>query len=163
MDTTIDALKNLYVALGGEAAAVADLVIIPDLINAIAGLASVADVAVLPETQDKTFWGTDVSAMQGTDIAIKGNTISGTLKYVASGQLVTDWNTHHFIALKFVDPNNADDIKVGLKNLVSLDEDMNAVLAIESNEQKIKVQSTVNGKIKTQIYDLSGLTLAEQQ
>ena len=121
------------------------------------------DVAVLPESQDKTFWGTDVSAMQGTDISIKGNTISGTLKYVASGALVSDWGTHHFIALKFVDPNNASDIKVGLKNLVSLDEDMNAVLAIESNEQKIKVQSTVGGKIKTQVFDLSGLTLAEQQ
>ncbi len=38
MDNTITALKNLYVALGGTAADVADLVIIPDLINAIAQL-----------------------------------------------------------------------------------------------------------------------------
>lgn len=36
MDNTIDALRNLYVALGGDAEDVADLVIIPDLINAIA-------------------------------------------------------------------------------------------------------------------------------
>lgn len=36
MDTTIDALKALYVALGGTASDVADLVIIPDMINAIA-------------------------------------------------------------------------------------------------------------------------------
>ena len=36
MDNTIDALKNLYAALGGTAADVADKVIIPDLINAIA-------------------------------------------------------------------------------------------------------------------------------
>lgn len=36
MDTTVDALKNLYVALGGTAEDVADLVIIPDVINAIA-------------------------------------------------------------------------------------------------------------------------------
>lgn len=36
MDNTIDALHNLYVALGGDAEDVADLVIIPDLINAIA-------------------------------------------------------------------------------------------------------------------------------
>ena len=36
MDTTIIALKNLYVALGGSAEDVADLVIIPDMINAIA-------------------------------------------------------------------------------------------------------------------------------
>lgn len=36
MDNTLDALRALYVALGGQAADVADLVIIPDLINAIA-------------------------------------------------------------------------------------------------------------------------------
>lgn len=36
MDTTVDALKNLYVALGGNADDVADIVIIPDMINAIA-------------------------------------------------------------------------------------------------------------------------------
>lgn len=35
MDRTVDALKALYVALGGTAADVADLVIIPDVINAI--------------------------------------------------------------------------------------------------------------------------------
>lgn len=38
MDNTIDALKNLYVALGGTAENVADIVIIPDMINAIAAL-----------------------------------------------------------------------------------------------------------------------------
>lgn len=41
MDTTVIALRNLYVALGGTAADVADLVIIPDLINAIATQAAV--------------------------------------------------------------------------------------------------------------------------
>lgn len=38
--TTVDALKRLYVALGGSAEDVADLVIIPDVINAIADLKS---------------------------------------------------------------------------------------------------------------------------
>ena len=36
MDNTLDALRALYVALGGSADDVANLVIIPDLINAIA-------------------------------------------------------------------------------------------------------------------------------
>ena len=36
MDNTLDALRNLYVALGGTASDVTNLVIIPDLINAIA-------------------------------------------------------------------------------------------------------------------------------
>ena len=162
MDNTIVALRNLYVALGGTASVVENLVIIPDLINAIAELIGISDVSVLPEDQSKTFWGTNVSDMQGTDIAVQNRSITGTLKYVQSGALVTDWKTHHFIALKFADPNGADDIKVGLENLVSLDEDMNAVLAVKSNTQTVKVQSTINGKTKTQIYDLSGLTLADE-
>lgn len=36
MDNTLDALRNLYVALGGDADDVENLVIIPDLLNAIA-------------------------------------------------------------------------------------------------------------------------------
>lgn len=36
MDNTLDALRNLYIALSGDIEDVVDLVIIPDLINAIA-------------------------------------------------------------------------------------------------------------------------------
>lgn len=36
MDNTITALQNLYVALGGTAADVANITYIPDMINAIA-------------------------------------------------------------------------------------------------------------------------------
>ena len=42
MDTTIIALQNLYVALGGDADDVANIVIIPDMINAIATQAAAA-------------------------------------------------------------------------------------------------------------------------
>lgn len=48
MDNTLDALRNLYIALGGDAEDVADLVIIPDLINAIATQAATATGAELP-------------------------------------------------------------------------------------------------------------------
>lgn len=48
MDTTIDALKALYVALGGTAADVADIVIIPDMINAITALITSGATAELP-------------------------------------------------------------------------------------------------------------------
>ena len=48
MDNTLDALRNLYVALGGSADDVANLVIIPDLINAIATQAATATGAELP-------------------------------------------------------------------------------------------------------------------
>lgn len=40
MDTTVDALKNLYVALGGDADDVAGVTLIPDMINAIATVAA---------------------------------------------------------------------------------------------------------------------------
>ena len=56
MDNTLDALRNLYVALGGTASDVADLVIIPDLINAIATQAATVATAAttneLPATSD---------------------------------------------------------------------------------------------------------------
>ena len=48
MDNTIVALRNLYVALGGTASNVADLTIIPDLINAIAALITSGATAELP-------------------------------------------------------------------------------------------------------------------
>lgn len=52
MDNTLDALRNLYVALGGQAADVANLVIIPDLLNAIAtqaaAVVTAANAAELP-------------------------------------------------------------------------------------------------------------------
>lgn len=50
MNTTVDALKALYVALGGQADDVADIVIIPDMINAIATVAgTVATAATTAE------------------------------------------------------------------------------------------------------------------
>ena len=48
MDNTLDALRNLYVALGGDADDVVNLVIIPDLINAIAALVTSGATAELP-------------------------------------------------------------------------------------------------------------------
>lgn len=45
MDTTVVALRKLYVALGGSADDVANLVIIPDLINAIATQAATVTAA----------------------------------------------------------------------------------------------------------------------
>ena len=45
MDNTIDALKKLYVALGGSADDVVNIVIIPDMINAIATQAAVVVAA----------------------------------------------------------------------------------------------------------------------
>ena len=48
MDNTIDALRAHYVALGGSADDVANLVIIPDLINAIAAYIASGATKELP-------------------------------------------------------------------------------------------------------------------
>lgn len=52
MDNTITALQNLYVALGGTAADVAGINLIPDMINAIAALIESGATAELPEVSN---------------------------------------------------------------------------------------------------------------
>ena len=48
MNQTVDALKALYVALGGNAADVANITLIPDMVNAIAALVQSGGTAELP-------------------------------------------------------------------------------------------------------------------
>lgn len=176
---TIEALKSLYKALGGaltdvyesiaDGAPVADYVTIPDVIAAAAGFIGIKDTTVQPEKSTATLFGTKVSAMQ-TNVNVADGAITGTLKFIAGGiapgTLSGDGN---FLALKFVDNNKADSIKVGLvpsatgMDLVELDEDMNGVFKVAGEiggvEQVLKVVTTVDGVSKTQTFDLSGLTL----
>lgn len=48
MDTTVTALKALYTALGGSADTVANITLIPDMINAIAAHVAAGGAAELP-------------------------------------------------------------------------------------------------------------------
>ncbi len=48
MNLTVDALKELYIALGGNAMNVADITLIPDMIKAIAAHISGGGAAELP-------------------------------------------------------------------------------------------------------------------
>jgi hypothetical protein len=173
MTTTIEALKNLYVAHGGQLEDVADLNTTPDLINALAGYVGIKDTGVQAEKGTVTLFGTKVSNMQ-TNVQVADNAITGTLKFIQgglaqSGPLAGDGN---FLALKFIDNNEADSIKVGLvpsasgMDLVELDSDMNGVFKVSGEvggvAQVFKVVTEVNGMIKTQIFDLSGLLLEEE-
>lgn len=170
--TTVNALQNLYVALGGSQSDVSDLVTIPDMVNAIAGYVGVKDTGVQAEKGTATLFDTKVSNMQ-TGVNVADGAITGTLKFIQgglspAGPLAGDGN---FLALKFVDNNNAESIKVGLvpsasgMDLVELvgDPDMNGVFKISGEvggvQQVFKVVTTVNGVSKTQTFDLSGLVL----
>ena len=48
MDTTVNALKKLYVAVGGDADDVADISRIPDMIDALSVVLPIAIESVLP-------------------------------------------------------------------------------------------------------------------
>lgn len=178
--TTVESLKKLYVAQGGSLDDICDAVsptvpvgqysLIPDVIVALAGYTGIKDTGVQPEKGTAELFGTKVSAMQ-TGVAVADGAITGTLKFIQgglaqSGPLAGDGN---FLALKFVDNNTADSIKVGLvpsasgMDLVELDADMNGVFKISGTvdgvQQIFKVVTTKDGISKTQIYDLTGLTL----
>lgn len=103
-----------------------------------------------------------------TSLAVANGAITGTLKYLASGQLVTDWGAGNFMALNFTDiDSDAAYVLVGLdpsvsSGLVKLDADHDGVFKVtDKATQKLVVQQwTADGLYKQQSYDLSGLTLA---
>lgn len=120
-------------------------------------------LAVTPAAATKeSYWGTTVSAMQ-SDIAIEDGEITGTLKYLDEGQLVTDWGAGNFMALKFTVPDEATSCKVGLdpsvsSGLVELDEDKDGVFKVTDNEtQKFVIVTTDGTHTLRQEFDLSEL------
>lgn len=76
MDNTIKALQNLYVALNGDLDDVADLVIIPDMINAIAALITSGATAELPEV-DASDNGAVLKVVNGKWAVGEDATVSG--------------------------------------------------------------------------------------
>lgn len=168
--TNLEALKAQYIAKGGAPEDVAEMTHNAQVLAAMAGFDSIKDIAAQSPKGTKSYWGTLVSAMQ-SNIVVADNAISGTLKFIAGGiapgTLSGDGN---FLALKFIDPNGADKIEVGLvpsagSGFVALDEDMDAVFKIDDSvggkRQVLKLKITKDGIEKIQSFDLSGLTLEE--
>ena len=100
-------------------------------------------------------------------IAVSGNAISGTLKYVDGGWDAGTWSveesTGNYLAIKVASEEDAVitvELVNGVHGPVTLDADRNVVLRVtNSATQKVKVVSTVGGESATKIFDLSGLTL----
>lgn len=119
------------------------------------------------ERGETEMFETLVSDIQ-TGVVVNGNRITGTLKYLDSGDIATYWGAGNFLALKFANPDpKATSVKVGLdpsegSGLVELlgDPDMNGVFKITNKAtQKFKIVTTNGTKTTTQTFDLSGLTV----
>lgn len=126
-----------------------------------------SSLTVTPEAAETVLFGTPVSNIQ-TGLNVTDSAITGTLKYLNTGAIATDWGAGNFMALKFTNiDSDATSVKVGLEpsagsGLVELinDPDKNGVFKVtDKNTQKFVVVSTVNGFMHKQSYDLSGLTL----
>ena len=97
--------------------------------------------------------------MQSDVTVDSDNVISGTLNYLSSGQLVTDWGAGNFVALNFdgID-SDAAYVEVGLvptqgAGFQRLDEDHDGVFKIKDNNQKLVVrQYTADGLYLEQEY-----------
>ena len=103
-----------------------------------------------------------------SDVAVADGAITGTLAYLTSGQLVTDWGEGNFLGLKFTNLDaDATSVKVGLdpsagSGLAEIidDPDKMGVFKISNKDtQKFVVIQTVGDYHLTQTFDLSGLTV----
>lgn len=128
-------------------------------------------MTVAPEKQSSLIYEVPVSSIQDDDVAVVGNKITGTLKYLDGSDPISGyWGAGNFLALKFsdVDPR-ATSVKVGLdpsegSGLVELlgDPDMNGVFKItDKDTQKFVVVTTDGIKTKRQEFDLSDLVCEE--
>ena len=124
-------------------------------------------MTVAPEAQSSLIYEVPVSSIQSSNVAVTGNKITGTLKYLDGSDPISGyWGAGNFLALKFsdVDPR-ATSVKVGLdpsegSGLVELlgDPDMNGVFKItDKDTQKFVVVTTDGIKTKRQEFDLSEL------
>lgn len=105
-------------------------------------------------------------------LAVSEGAFTGTLKYLTSGQLVTDWGEGYFIAVGFDGFSTGltyENVQVGLypsagSGLVTLDSDKDAVLHITDPKQKImSVQTDSEGNSFTQYWELDKLTYAPKE
>lgn len=133
------------------------------------------DLTVAPDAADASYPWTELHPSDfQSDIAVTGGKITGELAFIdgglsPSGPLSGDG---YFLALKFDNFSSGltyANVKVGLTNSasgmapVTLDSDKNAVFKIsDKDSQKLKVIQADNaGHKNIQLFDLSGLTLAE--
>lgn len=121
-------------------------------------------VTIAAESGNTELFGRKVSTMQ-SGITVSGNAITGTLKYISSGEPAATWGPGNFLCLKFPDADLTKTVKVGLNpsqgsGLVELDSDKNGLFKVtDKNLQKFVVVQFDGKAHSVQTFDLSGLTL----
>lgn len=126
----------------------------------------VTDPVVQPVSDGVTLFGTLVSDIQ-SGLNVAGGAITGTLKYLDSGDLVTTWGAGNFMALEFLNiDQRATSVRVGMQpsegsGLVEIidDPDKNGVFKVTNTAQKFVVITSDGTHTSTAQYDLTGLTL----
>ena len=122
-------------------------------------------VASTPSSVD--LWGQDSDDLQ-ENIVVADGAITGTLKKLTSGALVNRWGEGYFIALTMSNID-ADTLytMAGLNpsvssGMVKLDSDNTIVCKVTNKtSQKFEVIQYSQYSVCKQVFDLSGLTLAE--
>ena len=167
-NTMVDELKLLYLKMGGKMADVKDIQTDAEMIDKIEDIAvnGIPKVIVIPMGQSETIadYSVDVADMQGADFAVVDRAIIGSVKKLSSGVLPDYWGAGNFMALKFViiDPDvTPSDVKVGIKGLVALDNDLIAAIKVEDKTKPFRVITTIDGYDYEDNYNLNGLSLAE--
>ena len=166
--TMVDELKLLYVKMGGKMADVKDIQTDAEMIDKIEDIAvnGIPKVVVIPMGQSERIedYSVDIDDMQGADFAVVDRAIIGSVKKLTSGVLPDYWGAGNFMALRFViiDPDvEPSDVKVGIKGLAALDNDLIAAVKIEDKTKPFRVITTIDGYDYEDNYNLNGLTLAE--
>ena len=105
-------------------------------------------------------------------LSASGGKITGTLKYLSDGQLVTDWGEGYFIAVGFSNYSSGltyENVEVGIvptegAGLVHLDSDQDAVLKVTDKTQRITaIQTDAKGHKRQQFWSLADITYAPKE
>lgn len=166
--TIVEALKDLYLAYGGQVGDVDGIETTAEVIGEIAKVidGDIFKVRAVPVTDNTNLLGKTADQLQ-SGIKVKKDGITGTLAYVTgyigfSGDVSEQ--SGHYIALIAESADGAT-IKAqvigGTHGEVTLDSDKILVARIANNTQSIRFTATKNDKTVTIEYPLTNLVLAE--
>ena len=129
---------------------------------------TLSELTVAPMASNADLWGTTVSDVQ-TNVSVDGDKISGTLKYVDTGALASNWGSGNFVALSLAnnDFTGLTSVKIGLRPSAGAglqeiinDEDKAGVFKVTDKfNQKFVIVQTDGKQTVTQTFGLSKLNV----